>query len=169
MLTRRETLIFHLTLAVIILALCLNFLILPALKKNAALNKEISLAQAKLKNYTLLLAQKEKIKNKYDKLGAGLDLSKKNQDSLMSVLSELETYAREGGLRIIDLRPQASPNSKVMVVDLKTEGPLEGYIKFIFRIENSLLLLNVEKLRLTAQSDSANLEGNFSILKPSLD
>jgi hypothetical protein len=81
----------------------------------------------------------------------------------------LEELAVKTGIRIIDLRPQSEGSSnlgKGVVVDLRAEGDMEGHIKFLYEIENSLSLLKVQRLELSAKNDNSNLESNLTIFQP---
>ena len=171
-LTKREKIILYITIGVIIFSIIFNFLILPVLTKIGLLNKEINLTQARLKKYTQLLSQKDYIQSKYNKFISRVSVSGRRQDTLVDALSELENLAKEANIRIIDIRPQASRNInlyKEIIIDLRTEGTMEGYLKFIYNIENSLLLLRIKKLQLDAKPNSPTLEGSFSISQISVE
>lgn len=162
-LTRREKIILSLTIAVIIFAISFNTLINPILTKNDTLNKEIELTRTKLSKYLRLLSQKDKIQHTL--------ISSQPADRLVNALSELENLAKQANIRIIDLRPQ-TPKSlalyKEVPIDLRTEGTLEGYLKFIYSIENSLSLLSIRRFQLNAKPNTQTLEGSFSISQISL-
>jgi len=173
LLTKRERIISYIAAAVVIFSIAFNFLLAPALKTNDILNKEINLARAKLYRYAVLLSQKEEIQNKYSKFSEALGGAQQKEDTFVSVLSELEGLAKNANIHIVDIRPQsASAKSsglyKEASIDLRTEGPMDSYIKFIYSVENSLLLLKIKKLQLAARPNSQVLEGNFSILQLSV-
>ncbi len=155
--------ILWLTVAVVISAVSFNFLSETVFKKNEALNKEISVTRVKLKKYLWLLAHKEGIQNKYKQFSSVTELTPETKkDTLVTVLSELETIAQGSNIRILDLRPQGQKELEALV-DLRTEGSIEDYLKFIYNIENSLSLLRIKRLQLNAKPNSQTLEGNFSI------
>ncbi|MDD5729681.1 MAG: type 4a pilus biogenesis protein PilO [Candidatus Omnitrophica bacterium] len=169
LLSSREKNLFYLTAGVIILVLLLNLLILPIARKNSALNKEISLARTKLKTYSRLLSQKQNIENKFRLLSPGANTAElQKEDNAVNTLSELENLAKNAGIRIIDLRPEAAGAEsayKEMLIELKTEGSLEDYLKFIYTVENSLSLFKIKRLQLNSLANSPMLEGDFSISK----
>ena len=171
-LSKREKAIFSLTVGVIIFSIIFNFLISPALKKAESLNKEIRVSRLKLKKYVQLLSQKEYIESKYNKVASGLNLLGPDKDTSVTTLSVLETIAKDANILIIDIRPQGNRNIdlyKETVVDLRTEGSIEGYLKFIYNIENSLSLLKIRKFQLSAKPNAPTLEGSFSISQLILD
>lgn len=84
----------------------------------------------------------------------------------MSILSELELIAQQSGVSIIDIRPQLPKETsayKEIYIDLRAEGSMQAFLKFIYDIENSLSLLRIKKLQLIAKPNSSILEGIFSI------
>lgn len=153
-------------MGVIIFSIGFNYLIAPILTKNENLNREIKINRARLKKYLQLLSQKDYIRNKYNNFFNHLKDSAAKEDTLVSVLSELENLAKASNIRIIDIRPQAPKSMalyKEVLIDLRTEGAMEGYLKFIYNIENSLPPLRIKRLQLNAKPNTSALEGNFSV------
>jgi len=172
-LSKRERLILFAASAIIILGICFNFFLIPLLSRNASLNREIKVAREKLKKYTGLLSRKENIHASCAKISALSAEPGKEELSVAGMLSELENLAKGANLRIIDLRPQnpsqTASSLKESGVDLQTEGEIQGYLKFIYAVENSFLSLDIKRLQLKAKPNSENLEGNFSIMQISLN
>jgi len=169
LLKTREKIALYLIIGVILFNLIFNFVISPIMARYANLNKEITVASAKLRKYMALLGQKEKIQKKYsDKFNSVSSLPEFRQDSLVAALSELQNLAKSADIRIIDLRPQQGAKTgsqpyKEIIIDMRTEGSMEGYLKFIYDIENSLWILRIKKFQLLAKSNSTALEGVFTI------
>lgn len=81
-------------------------------------------------------------------------------------MSELENLAKSSNIHILDVRPQSQKKAskyKEIMVDLRTEGKMKDYMKFIYDIENSISLLRIRKIQLNAKSNTTVLEGNISI------
>ncbi|MDD5465941.1 MAG: hypothetical protein PHP73_06340 [Candidatus Omnitrophica bacterium] len=169
LLKKREKTILYLIIGFILFNLIFNFIISPVMTKYANLNKEITVTSVKLRKYMSLLSQKEKIQKKYsDKFNSVSGLPEFRQDSLVVVLSELQNLAKSADIRIIDLRPQQGAKTKSqpykeIIIDMRAEGSMEGYLKFIYDIENSLWILRIKKFQLLSKSNSAALEGVFTI------
>jgi Tfp pilus assembly protein PilO len=169
--SKRERIILYLTTGVILFSLVFNFLISPLLKRQGSLNKEINITRLRLKKYLRLLNQEDEIKNKYNKFASGKNLTNETQDAAVSALSALETLARDSGIRIIDVRPQSAKAVdlyKEIFIDLRTEGAIEGYLKFLYNVENSLTLLRIKRFQLNAKPNSQLLDGSFSVSQLSL-
>jgi hypothetical protein len=80
----------------------------------------------------------------------------------------LEALAKDAGINIVDIAPQPaqdqSGKNNEVGIDLKTEGQVEGYLKFIYSMEKSLSLLRIKRFQLNVKPNSQLLEGNFSII-----
>ena len=165
-LNKREKIIFYATMGTIISALVFNFVVLPVMARNERLNKEIGRTRFKLIKYLRLLSQKEVLENKYQKLFSDLKLTRTKEDTLVGALSELERLAGSASIKIIDIRPQMNvetQNAEEIAIDLRTEGGIEGYLKFMYDLENSLSLLTVKRMQLLTQPTSQTIEGSFTI------
>lgn len=157
----------YITLAVIIFAIFLNIVILPVLKKYELLDKEINLVRIRLIRYTQLLSQKESIESQYDTFSSGIKFSDKQQDALVGIMSGLEDLAKAADIRIIDVRPQSRQGKdpdKEILIDFRTQGNMQGYMRFIYDIENSPLLLRIKRFQLSSKPGSQALEGSFSVV-----
>lgn len=165
-LAKREKIILYTTIGIIVLSIIFNLLLSPVLSANDKLNKEISLVRARLKKYLVLLSQRDYIRKQYSQFSEELKSFTRDADTSVSALSELENLAKAADIRIIDIRPQAAKGSglyKEALIDLRAEGTIENYLKFIYTTENSLLLLKIKKMQLNAKAGAANLEGIFLI------
>jgi hypothetical protein len=167
---KRERQILYLTACVVIAAVAFNFLISPLIARNNQLNQRINLSREKIKKYLSVLKQKSRIQSQYTTLG--LSKAGQGQDTDVGVLSELETLAKGDNIRILEIRPQASQNLnlyKETVIVVRTEASIDNYLKFIYDLENSLLLLKIRQFQLTARPPNPLLEGNLLISQLSLN
>lgn len=165
-LAKREKIILYAAIALLIFSVGLNFIIQPILKKNDMLNKEISVTRAKLSRALKLLSQKDIVEGRYNKFFSAFPVFEKSEDTPVSILSALEAVAVNSEMRIIEMRPQAGKKIgpyQEAVIDLRTEGSIESYIRFIYEIDNSLAALQIKKIQLNAKPNAYALEGIFSI------
>lgn len=161
--SKREQVILYLTICVVIFGLAFNFVIAPLLSASANLNKEITVARAKMNRYAFLLKQKDAIQKISSQFSAAVKTPGQEGNTLVTVLSELEGLAQEAGISIVDIAPQPPRGYSGILIDLKTEGPIEGYMKFFYSTEKSLSLLRIKKFQLNAKPNSQLLEGSFSV------
>jgi len=169
--SEREKIILYLTIGVITFGIGYSYLIRPVIEKNAALSKKILQTKTKLNKYRRLLSQKQSLQDKYNKLNFSFKLSDQGEGTVVGVLSELENLAKEADIYFDDIRPQTTreaDSQKEIIIDLKTEGSIEGYLRFIYSIEHSPMLLKIKKFQLGARPNRQVLEGSFSISCPSI-
>ncbi|MDD5512222.1 MAG: hypothetical protein PHD09_00455, partial [Candidatus Omnitrophica bacterium] len=139
----------------------------PFFSKNADLNQQIGSTKRKLQKYLWLLKQKDVL----DKGFSGSPLSKSffntEQDNVIDALAVLEDLATESGIRIVDLRPNFSNRTKtssaVSSIELRSEGTIEGVLKFVYLLENSASALKIKKMQISSKSNSSYLEARFTI------
>jgi len=166
-LTKREKIIVGMTGTVIIGSLVFKLLDWTVISRNEELSRQISFTKMKLAKYQRLLSQKQNIMNKYSKFAGAGGGAGQQKENLVGVLTELEAFAKEANIKIIDLRPQSGSRSNVPykenLVDVSLEGEMEGYLRFIYNLENSLSLLRVKRFQLAAKPNSQMLDGVFSI------
>lgn len=170
-LTKKEKIILYGTLSAVIFSLAGNIVILPLLKKNADLNKKTEITRLKLIKYTRLLKHKESIQEKYNRLPGILSLPRQEDKPAVLGLPELESLAKAAGIRIVDIRPQSARQTghyREMAIDIKTEGSMQEYLKFIYDLEHSLSLLAIKKIRLSSKPDTLLLEGAFTLSRLSV-
>jgi len=166
-LTVREKAILYVTIGIIAGSFLFNMFIGPVLRRYDTLNKEISITRIKLEKYLRLLSQKDSIQSRFNNLAMQTDLSGEQKDPLVGMLAELEKLASNANIKITDIRPQTSGSStsayRELVVDIRAEGPMEGFVRFIYDLENSLALLRIKRLQFSAKPNAQELEGSFSI------
>jgi hypothetical protein len=168
---KREKIIFYLVVALVAASVGFNLIMEPLLAKDKLLSSEINAGRLKLKKYAQLLAQKETIENDFNKFSVPLNNSG-SQVASVSALSEIENLAGAANIRIVDLRPQSAKTIegyKEILIELKAEGKIEDYLKFIYAVENSLFLLKIKRFVLTARVGPGLLEANLSISQISLE
>lgn len=171
LLTKREKIILHWTIGLIIFSALLHIVIVPVLKKNDALNKRKQITRLRLIKYTRLLAQKESLEEKFKSVSSILRLPEQQKNPAVSGLLELENLAKAANIRIIDIRPQTTKQTgtyKETVIDIKTEGDMLEHMKFIYDIEHSFSLFTIRKLKLNCKPNSRILEGFFSMSQLSM-
>jgi hypothetical protein len=165
-LSKREKIILYATVSVIVLSVGFNFIIAPVLTQNDNLNKEISITKARLQKYMRLLGHKDAIQNKYGRYAQGLQPADAQAGTLAGALAELDNLAKGSGITIVDIRPQGPTGAnRGITVELRAEGDMDGFLKFIYTIENSLSLFDIRRLQLTYKPNTQVLEGTFLIVQ----
>lgn len=165
-LAKREKIILYAAIALLAFSIGFNLIIQPLLKKNDMLDKEISVTRAKLNRSLRLLSQKEFVEDRYNKFFSSFPAFEKLEDTPVSILSALEELAVDSDMRIIEMRPEAAKKTgpyQETIIDLRAEGSIESYIRFIYGVDNSLGALQIRKLQLNAKANTHLLEGILSV------
>ncbi|MFH0828307.1 MAG: hypothetical protein V1919_03990, partial [Candidatus Omnitrophota bacterium] len=139
-LSGREKLILYVLIGVIFLGANAIFVFEPVIRRNITLNNEIRNVNLRVKRYLSLLGREKSIMDKYNKLNLNSPEPSGKQDRVVSLLSELENTAKNAGIQIIEIRPEAGIKKgkrQETVVNLKAEAAIEQYVKFIYDLENS--------------------------------
>lgn len=163
MLNKREKSIAYATAGVILFGVFFNFFIGPMVGRNDILNKEIKVSRSKLVKYLQLIKKKDQLQGRYGKFVPAEEGGGKDS---VNALAELEEIAKAADVRIIDMRPENAEDTgayKEAIIDLRTEGTVPAYLKFIYNIENSVALLQIKRLQLNSRPNSPVLEGSISI------
>ena len=158
--------------AIILSSVVFSVFLDPFFSKNEELDRQIKVTRLKLEKYLNLLDRKEELGKKYEKYASFSGQAAEVQDALVSALAELEGLTKESGIHIIDIRPEAAPKKtgalKEVIIELKSEGALEGLLRFVYGLENSPSLLRIKKLQVDAKSGSTDLEARFTISQTNL-
>jgi len=167
LLTKRERFIAYLITAAVCFAIAYNIVIKPLIEKNRRLNKKIGASEIKLKKYRRLLRAKDYLREDYGKYLLSDNSATDIEDTFLGALSELEKLAKTCNIQILDIRPDQKRKVKGAFseskIELKTEGRLEDYLKFIYNMENTPSLLKINKLQLKSKTNTDLLEGRFTI------
>ena len=165
--SKREKTTLFATIGVILFSIIFNILIMPIVEKNSGMDKEIAYTSAKLNKYLWLLSQKQNLQVKFSKFSSGAGLSDSRQKNMqVETFAELEAMARDSGVVIVDIRPQGSAQIQAKaenIIDLRCEAPIAAQMRFIYKLENSPLLLRIRRCQFTAKPNSQNLEAAFSL------
>lgn len=169
-LTKRERVILFLTFGVIIFSLIFNFIFMPLKNRFSSLNQQILSNRIKLEKSLKLLKERERIKARYTEISSLIKKDISEEEILAGTLSELENFANTSGFRITDIRPQSpkiSATHKEFLIEIRGEGGIKGFLRFMYELENSTYLLKIKRFQLNPKGEE-NIEGNLLISKISL-
>jgi hypothetical protein len=160
-LSKKEKVIFYITVTLVSLTLLDRLIISPVFFKIRALNKEIQNKETNIKVNLRILAQKDKILSESVKYSSFLGDSKNNaDDQVTSVLRDIETLANKSSVYLVDMKPgnvKEFGSTKKILVNLNCEAQMEQLIDFMYNIENSDNLLSIEKYQLTPKSKESSV------------
>ena len=142
--------------------------------KGKVLNQQINAEEANLKIGLEIQKRKERATKDYQDYRSLLSAAEKPEKEIFTgFLREIENLAQKAGLSILNLTPKNEPQNfkdyKKYTADLRAEASLENFIKFLEDLQNSSLLIKLDKLALTPKDEQAvilKLDATVSISIP---
>jgi len=167
-LTKRERLVFILTVSLVIGIPTYLFVLEPAYKKLSQLNAKLESVGIKLLKDIKLLANKEPLEQDYAKYEEYMQRAD-DKGGMSSILKEIEVTALSSGVKITSIKPKGEKqfkNYKRYRVELISEGKISQFLKFIYSLESSKKLFKVERVVLSLKRDKTDLlKGTLVIRK----
>ncbi len=137
------------------------FVIMPLTKKIKKVQQDVRLAEAKVRNGLIVQSRKEEIIVEYKKFQSYLtQAGESERQRVGSFLKELERISQEANLSVTSLNPQKvkdQDSSLLYSADLKAEGDIEEILFFFSKIQESKLLVKVDKFSLSPKDRAANI------------
>lgn len=157
--SKEKTLAISVGSLIIIFALK-SFILGPVYEKTAAYTREIELAQMSIRKGMALEQNRSEILKAQKQIEGYSSLKGSDEDKAAMVMSKVESEARKSKLQILDMNPQGVSKVKggmtLYRINLRAEGQLKNIIDFISGLESANILLQVEKIALTAKDESAD-------------
>ncbi len=155
-LSKREKLIFYLSISLFLLLVLERMVFSPLVDRLSALNQEIQLKESKLMKGWRIQAKKDQILTEYKKFEIFFKTKASDEEVTSMLLKEMEKIARESGVALSNLKPRPSAARglyREYWVELQTEAPMEKIITFMYKVNDSQLLLNVDRLILSLKEE----------------
>ena len=159
---RDRTLIFA-GFGIFFLFIAQRFLFSPMFTKAGSLQQQIKLEEADLKASLEMEQQKDLIMDERLKYKDYLfsDKNVSDDEEIATFLREVETMVSASGLSIVSLTPQSQAEKggayKKYDAQLRVEGTPEKIYDFIYKIQNSRLLMSLSNITVTPKNPEANL------------
>jgi hypothetical protein len=159
-LSKKEKLLFYCAVFFVFLVLLDRLTISPIVSKMRSLDKEIRDKQAGLNKDLRILAQRERTINLKNKYASYLVSAKTEDEEMIAFLKETEKLANQNSISLVELKPAGAGkegDSKKYLVNLNCEATMEQLVSFIYSLENSDKLMNVDKYQITPRSKESNI------------
>ena len=167
--SKRERLIFGVTLLCIAGSLGYVCIIEPIGKRWNVLDAELESARHRLYKNLKLLADKDLLEKEYGTYQEYLDTGASGEEQVPLVLKEIESIALNSQVKITSIKPKGVKEFKHyrgVSIEVVVEGRISQLLKCIYDIEGSRKLLEVERLVLSPKdSQSDSLKGTLIIRK----
>ena len=159
-LTKREGLIFYICLFLILMMIIERFVFQPLSNKLAILNQEIRAKELDLMKGIRVDGQRDQILKEYKNYEGYLKIKGSDEEVISELLREIEKLGRESTVSILDIKPQSTNKRnmyKEYIIEVRLEAKMRDIFGFLHRLNNSSLLLKVEKLVLSLKDENDNI------------
>ncbi len=160
-LSKTEKIIFYTAVAFVVLALFDRLIVYPIYSKISSLSNEIKEKELAISNDLRIFAQKDRILNEAQKYESFLGSPQTDEEEVTLILKEIENIASKSSLYIVEMKPAGVKEDKKkikrFVVNLTCEGQMEQMMGFMYSIENSNMLLTIEKYQISPKSKESSI------------
>ena len=159
-LTKRERLLFVVTVAAVAVWLGQRFLVKPVLDAKAGLDSKIESSTVKLEKGRRLIGREAIIKDNYNRMASMAKFSGSEEEETAKFLTEVESTAGSSGIRVNEIKPLPVQKKDLYVkfqCELEVEGEMFQVAGFMKNIRSSNSVFAIEKLTLSAKQSGSNL------------
>ena len=167
--SKKERTLFLIAIIFVGFAVLYRVVVLPAIGKSRALNRQIRLKRQMIENSLRLLNQKEDIQRQSQKFANYTKQKLSEEEETASFLKEIEGIAKNSSVSLIDLKPYSAERKDFYIeyrIEIETESDMNQLITFIHNLQSSESLLRVVKFRISQKLDeSSTLKTYLTITK----
>ncbi len=160
-LTKKEKTILYVACGVVFLMFFDRFIAYPVYSKINSLNNEIREKESAITRDLRIYGMKDRILNEAKKYESFLGKAQTEEEEVTILLKEIETIASKSSLYIVEMKPSGikedKDKTKRFVVNLTCEGQMEQIMGFMYNIENSGMLLSIEKYQISPKSKESSV------------
>lgn len=154
-LSSRERKIAIACLGVVFTSLLFNLILMPSIDGWVRLSKKIYEEERELLRLEKVLEIKDRVESAYKTYEKQILAKGSDEEEIADILREIESLSRPIGLRILNIKPLPIDDQgfyKKYTVQLETEGEMVRIGKFLYRLQTSPKLLEVQRIQLNART-----------------
>lgn len=159
-LAKRERLILYVCIFLILITILDRFVFKPLADRLFKLHQEIQVMEAKLIKGLRAERQRDVILKEYKNYETYLKIKGSDEEIVSELLREIEKLARESNVSLSDIKPR-STNKRAMfkeyTIEVRTDASLKDVVNFLYRLNSSILLLQVDKLVLNLAEEQGDI------------
>jgi hypothetical protein len=161
-------------IGIVVVFLAGRFLFFELGNRFKLLNSQTRIAEAQFARGMEIKNIKGPIRSAFEKYQPYLKVESMEKRQLIEVLlKEIESLAKEVDISIVNLSPQdtagEAQEAQEYKADLRAEGGLPQVINFLSKVQDSKLLIKIDKMSLFPKDDTAALlkmEATLSVVSP---
>ena len=160
--SRKEKILLCVAAGIMFVVLTDKFVLSGFRTRLKELEGRIKTEEARLKKDLVIDKNKSKISAVYNDYLPYLELSRQDDKQTMAeLLKEVERLAKDSGASVVNLSPQDLPQvsrgHKKYLADLRMEATNEKLLAFIFGLQESKLLVKLDKLAVVPKDEQASV------------
>ena len=159
-LSKRERLIAIVTFSVIFVLVCDQLVVRQIFRSLHSLDQRIKDLESDIKKSIRLLSQKERMLKEIEHYKAYSVELKSSEVETGALLKHIEELANQSSVNLLYAKPAGSKSDETVkkyIVTLECEGQMAQMINFFYQIENSTLLLKVDKFTMAPASSGSSV------------
>lgn len=170
---KREKILIFLVAGIIFIFLANKFLILGLKAKLKKINLQIRLEEEKLRQGLRIQKEKDRIIEEYKKYSEYFKAESQDREIVAKFLKEIENITQGSGVLVVNMTPENQPEQvqgyKKFRADLRAEAGVEQLFNFLYKIQESKLLIKLDKISIAPKNEEASvlrIETTISIVAP---
>lgn len=158
---KREKILIGVVAAMAILFLAERFLFSGVRGKSKGVSQQIKVEESRLKMGLDIQNRKDKIEAEYNQLAPYLEKTQGVPEREISAkfLKEVERVAQEAGVSIVSLSPQEDTQDAADYTqynaEFRAEGSLAQMLSFVNKVQNSPLLIKLDRMTIASKDERA--------------
>jgi len=159
-LSKREKLIAIAAFGVVFVLVTDQLVVRQILKSLNSLDQQAKDLESNIKKSIRMLSQKERMLAEIEKYKVFSVETKSSEEETVALLKHIEELANQSSVNLLYAKPAGSkPDEAVkkFIVTLECEGQMAQMIKFFYEIENSTLLLKIDKFTFQPTSSGSSV------------
>lgn len=159
-LSKRERLLFIITVTAVAFWLGQRFLLKPILNIRSGLDSKIESSAIKLEKGRRLIGRETVIKDNYSKIAATAKFSGSEEEETARFLTEVESTAGSSGIRVNEIKPLPMQKNDLYMkfqCELEVEGEMAQIAGYMKGIRASKSVLAIEKFTISSKQSGINL------------
>jgi len=168
----KQKILVYVVVGILVYAFIGRFIFFGLGARLKQLKQQTKLAEANLKKGLETQKRKDIISSDYDKYHLFLAIEKMEQRQIIEeLLKEVERIAKDSGASLLNLSPQEATeqDKRRYKADLRIEASAEQILNFLYKIQESKLLIKLDKISVSPKDEQASMlkaEATISIAVP---
>ncbi|OGW84399.1 MAG: hypothetical protein A2987_02240 [Omnitrophica bacterium RIFCSPLOWO2_01_FULL_45_10] len=160
-LSKRERRIALTTIVIAVVALTHNFILEPIRERWMRFDEEIDSKVNRLRKNTEIVSIYNLLETRYEKLSKYAKSTKKEEEEVAAILSEIEAISRTNSAAIENIKPLGVKNRgtyKEVLIEASLDAQISQLSKFLYDLENSQnMIVKVKRFTLFSKANQPNI------------